>query len=131
MSATTVALATEMRELKLDIDAREAALKPIKERYDAIRKRELFDAMSDAGISQVKLEDGGLFYLSSKLVANVPAANAEQFHQWLRDNGFAALLKTSVNPSTLNAWVKEQRAEGTQLPEFVSVFEEPLVAMRK
>ena len=124
-------LAVEMRELKKDIDAREASLKPLKERYDAIRKRELLDAMSEAGVSSMKLDDGGTFYISSKLRASVQASAITFFHQWLRDNGFASLIKPVVNPSTLDAWAREQRELGQALPAFVAIYEEPLVAMRK
>lgn len=124
-------LAIEMRELKRTIDEREAELKPLKDRYDVIRKRDLLDAMTETGVSSMKLDDGGTFYISSKSRASVLAADQAQFHQWLRDNGFGALIKPVVNPATLDAWAREQRENGQPLPAMVSVYEEPLVAMRK
>ncbi len=124
-------LAEEMRELKERLDSLEAKRKAIQARYDAIRLRELVDAMSVAGVTNFKMPGVGTFYISKKVQAGVREENRVAFFQWLRDNGHAGLIQPQVHPSTLTSWAREQLEAGVVLPDLIAIYSEPLVAMRK
>jgi len=124
-------LARTMKACVSEIDRLEAELKTVKNVYDAIRKQQLPDAMAAAGLKSIKLTEGGQIYVQTKVQAGVLAADRDAFHNWLRDNGHAALIVPTVHPSTLTAWAKEQKAAGAPIPPQVRVYEEPLAVLRK
>jgi hypothetical protein len=124
-------LAIEMKELRERLEGYETMIQPFKERYDYLRKKLLPDAMAAAGMRNAKLVEGGTVYVTTKLSANVNAADREGFYNWLRDNGHGSLIQPNVHPSTLTAWVKEQKALGAPLPPQVHIWEEPTAAIRK
>ncbi len=128
--ASMMALAEEMLALKTEIDELEALTKDKKARYDAIRKAQLIDAMSEQGITKFAAL-GKLFFTRNELYANVPAERKEQFHQWLRDTGNGGLITEGVNAQTLKAWARECAENGVALPEYVAVFTEPVIVMKK
>lgn len=125
------ALAAEMKELKAQLDDLEETRKPIQKRYDQLRKKDLPDAMTEAGVSNFRLTEGGSVYVSTKLSVSVREDDRQQFFNWLRDHGHAALISQHVHPSTLAAWAREQLEAKQQIGPFVHVYEEPMAVLRK
>lgn len=125
-----VQLADEMKTLKHRLEELEEIRKPLQARYDEIRKKLLPDAMTAAGVSNFKLASGGLIYISAKLSASVKEDDRKAFFNWLRDNGHAGLITPQVHPSTLTAFVKEQREAGNNLSPLISVYEEPMAVLK-
>ena len=59
-----------------------------------------------------------------------------ELYQYLKDNGFGALVKETVNANTLSGWVKEQMEENDDelpedLAEFINLYEKTAVGIRK
>ena len=86
--------------------------------------------MTVAGISNFKLASGGSVYISAKSSASVREEDRQRFYNWLRDNGHGGLITPNVHPSTLNAWVKEQKEAGREISELVRVWEEPMAILK-
>ena len=125
-----VELGYEMRRLKAKIDELEDARKELQARYDAIRKRELLDAMAEAGLGSFKFDDGASIYIRREFRASVKEADRPKFFAWLRDHGHANLIVPQVNHQTLNAWTREQKEYDRELPSELTVFEEPLAVLK-
>jgi len=139
------------KSLKLEerIATGEALLKELKKERDLLNTRDIPDAMTDVGLSELKLLSGHGVLVEDIIAATPKAANRPHVHGWLREHGFGDLIKNvvtanfgageeqlaeavmlymeensfnstrkeSVHPQTLNAFVREQLAKGTQIPE--------------
>lgn len=114
-----------MAELKDEIDELNAELKQKTEEYDRLRKDTLPETMNEAGLvaasgkGSFTLADGRKIFLQGDLHAHVIASDREIFHAWLRKAGHGDLIKETVHPSTLKAFVKEQLSQDVVLPDFI------------
>ena len=79
--------------------------------------------------------NGRQFILTSRTYANAKAGMMPKVCEWMKDNGLADMVKESVHPQTLQAWVKEQIEEAGALPEelseLVNVYEKSGISIRK
>jgi hypothetical protein len=80
--------------------------------------------------------NGRLFYLATQRYISAVASMREQLHETLRERGFGDLIKETVHPQTLRAFVREQIEENDdEVPEWlddlVTVYEEDQVRIRK
>ena len=79
---------------------------------------------------------GQMFYLRNSVKASARAGKQAELYQYLKDNGFGALVKETVNANTLSGWVKEQMEENDDelpedLAEFINLYEKTAVGIRK
>ena len=99
-------LKDQMAELQKDIDVLGMSIIP--------------DMMEEDEIDTMKITDVGRLQLRADAYCSVLAGDREAFHQWLRDNNQEPLIKETVHPGTLKAWVKGQIKAGAEYPqEFV------------
>lgn len=56
------------------------------------------------------------------LKVNVTEDHREEFHAWLRENGFGQLIKETVHPGTLTSFVKERKESNQPIPQCVSIW---------
>lgn len=82
----------------------------------------LFIALENAGLQNVKGEDGMTFYRREQFFANVKVQDKPEFFQWLRDHQMGDIIKEDIHPKTLTAFVKEQIEHENELPECVNTF---------
>lgn len=79
--------------------------------------------------------DGTKFIYSTKLTANCPVDNREALIKALKKRGFGDIVKPTINPQTLTAFVKEQADDCGNLPEWignlVNTFLVKTIGMRK
>ena len=79
--------------------------------------------------------NGKQFILTNRTYANAKAGMMPAICEWMKDNGLADMVKESVHPQTLQAWVKEQLEEVGALPEelepLVNVYEKSGISIRK
>ena len=79
--------------------------------------------------------NGKQFILTNRTYANAKAGMMPAVCEWMKDNGLADMVKESVHPQTLQAWVKEQLEEAGALPEelepLVNVYEKSGISIRK
>ena len=79
--------------------------------------------------------NGKQFILTNRTYANAKAGMMPAVCEWMKDNGLADMVKESIHPQTLQAWVKEQIEEAGSLPEelseLVNVYEKSGISIRK
>lgn len=124
-----MALAEEFRTLRDEKDRLEAELKQVNDRYGQLRTKELPEAMSRLGMINAKGKgsftfSGGRVHLETKLYAACTEENRPKLFEFLRKNNAADLIKETVNPQTLSAYIRERRGDGLKDPPGVSVHEE-------
>lgn len=54
---------------------------------------------------------------TARIFASIVASKTEAAYQWLRDNNLGALIKPTVNSSSLSAAAKEALENGTEFPD--------------
>ena len=84
--------------------------------YDLISIFVLPEAMEDQGIEGLKVADIGRVNLRPDMWCSTKKEMGPELMQWLRDNDHEDLIKDNVNPSTLKAFVKEQKLKGNPIP---------------
>lgn len=129
--SSITALIAHMRNLENILDTLKGQTKSIQALYDSVRKSALPDAMTEAGLQNVKLADGGSVYLRKDVHANVSGEDKDTLIAWLRDNGHGSLVVPTVNLQTLKAFVKELSAAGAPLPPMVQTHQEIVAVLRK
>ena len=79
--------------------------------------------------------NGRQFILTSRTYANAKAGMMPAVCDWMKDNALGDMVKESIHPQTLQAWVKEQLEEAGALPEelepLVNVYEKSGISIRK
>lgn len=53
-------------------------------------------ALAEHGLSELRMADGSRVTVSTVISANISKDRSDAAHQWLRDNGFADLIKNTV-----------------------------------
>jgi len=111
----------------------EDALKEINERI-AQTEEQLVAAMV-AEEMQNFTRNGRQFVLTSRTYANAKAGMMPAVCAWMKDNALGDMVKESIHPQTLQAWVKEQIEEAGALPEelepLLNVYEKSGISIRK
>ena len=98
-------------------------------------KKDLVNQMINYEVQNFK-HSGNIFYLTTSIYVSDVASRREELYSTLRDNGYGSLIKETVHPQTLKAFVKELMAEnGDEVPEWlnglVTVYEEQEARMKK
>ncbi len=80
--------------------------------------------------------NGLQFYLSTRVHVNDVAARREELYEKLKEQGYGDIVKETVHPSTLKAFVRELKEEhDDELPEWleglVRIYEEDEVRVKK
>jgi hypothetical protein len=111
----------------------EEALKEINELI-AQTEEQLVSAMIGEEMQNFT-RNGRQFVLTSRTYANAKAGMMPEICSWMKDNGLGDMVKESIHPKTLQAWVKEQIEEAGALPEelseLVNVYEKSGISIRK
>ena len=104
-------------------------LENVKEKKTQLEQA-LFIALENAGLQNVKGEDGTTFYRREQFFANVKVQDKPVFFQWLRDNGMGDIIKEDIHSKTLTAFVKEQLEHENPLPDCVNTFTRDTIGYR-
>jgi len=79
--------------------------------------------------------NGKQFILTNRTYANAKAGMMSAICDWMKENDLGDMVKESVHPQTLQAWVKEQIEEDGALPgeldELMNVYEKSGISIRK
>ena len=79
--------------------------------------------------------NGRQFILTNRTYANAKAGMMPAICDWMKGHELGDMVKESVHPQTLQAWVKEKMEEAGALPEelseLVNVYEKSGISIRK
>lgn len=110
-------LATHFVSLKDQLKDAKEVTSGIQAEFDLLRKGVLPEKMEDFGFDSVNVAGIGRVSLRAELYASILADQKEAAFAWLSEHGHGALIKDTVNPSSLKAFIKEQMQLGEQFPE--------------
>ena len=127
------ATADTLADLRDQKKKAEDALKEINERI-AQTEEQLVAQMVEEEMQNFT-RNGRQFVLTSRTYANAKAGMMPKVCDWMKDNALGDMVKESIHPQTLQAWVKEQIEEVGALPEdlseLVNVYEKSGISIRK
>jgi len=92
-------LANKQLKLEREVSELDEMLKSAKERLRAVQEHDLPDALSEAGVSEIRLSDGSHVKAEPFTNAHISKANTEKAHRWLIENGFSDIIKREVTAS--------------------------------
>lgn len=129
-------MAEEMIALKEELEELDARKKQVQARFDQLRKVDIPEKMQAMGMVDARGKGsftvgGARLSLRTDLYPNVRKENQEAFFAHLRESGEGDLIKESVHPQTLKAWVKDKIAGGQAVPEHVTTYEETSVTLTR
>lgn len=121
--------AKELIGVEEELQQKEAEVNQLKDRRKQLRTQLIPDAMKALKMLNSKGKgsftyQGNRFHLESKISASCNEANRPILFEFLRHQGDENLIKETVNPSTLSAYVRERREDGLNDPPGIAVFEE-------
>lgn len=109
-------LAAEVKRVKVALDDAASRKSALQKHYDFLTMTIVPERMDDEGIETLKIKDVGRLQMASDIRCSCPAANRKQLEEWMRNNGHVAMITSTVNSSTLKAFVKEQMKENGNYP---------------
>ena len=127
------ATADTLADLRDQKKKAEDALKEINEMI-AQTEEQLVEQMVEEEMQNFT-RNGKQFILTNRTHANAKAGMMPAICDWMKENDLADMVKESIHPQTLQAWVKEQIEEAGSLPEklseLVNVYEKSGISIRK
>lgn len=110
-------LAELQQQAKAKLDEAKKAQSVAQEIFDELRLKLIPDKMDEMGCSSIKLDGIGRLTISGDMYAGIQSGHKEGAYNWMEEEGFGDLIKSTLNSSTLKAWAKEQISKGKELPE--------------
>ena len=110
-------LAIHFISLKDQLADMKATTAEVQNEFDMLRKGVLPEKMEEWGFDTVNVTDVGRISLRAELYASIIKDQKEAAFAWLAENGHGALIKDTVNASSLKAFIKEQLINGEIIPE--------------
>jgi len=111
-SMTLLETAEAMSAIRDNITILEKHLSKAKSARDVLAMNVIPDLMDEQGVATVNFKDIGRLQVQSDIRCSVAPEYKEKIKDWMHENGFGALVKPTINSSSLKAFVKEQMGKG-------------------
>jgi len=103
-------------EVRDELDAVGALKSALEKRHDWLRTAVTPARMDEKGITTITVAGIGRVTLQDDVFVSVPAETKAQAHLWFGDMGFSDLITSTINGSTLAAWIRKRIKSGEELP---------------
>lgn len=110
-------LAVILKKAKVDLETCGKLKTAVQKMYDYLSIDVIPERMDEEGIVTMKVEGAGRLQASSDIRCNIPAAKKKDAEKWLEENGHGALIGSTINASSLKAFIKERIKEDKPYPE--------------
>lgn len=107
----------EMVKLAKQIEALEEKVKPLAAAYNKLREQEIPDLMAEANITNMKVSGIGRVTVQGAIRASIKAGQGDAVRKWLESCGFGDMVTSTVQSSTLKAFLKKRIVEGEGYPD--------------
>lgn len=97
----------------------------LERKYDTITIEIVPDKLAEDGLRGAPLADGSRIQLSTQAYCSTRAGMKQALFDWMIAHDFEELITEVVNPSTLKAFIKEQREAGNETPDDTIVNYQP------
>lgn len=120
------------KELSEGIEVLESLMKSLSEIKEELSNKTLPDLFEATGVDSIKVHNRQ-FILTGRLFANMPLHMQEKGLDWLRKEGYSAIIKEGVNASTLSSAMKEYNNDTGKLPpeDAMTIFIKKGISVRK
>lgn len=112
-------------------------LKAVDEQYDVMRKIIVLESMKHNGIlgadghGSCTTPSGRKVYVTTDTRAYIRKEDEPEAHAAIREMGFGELIRETVHPSTLTAWIRQRLEEGASTPPGVQMYQQEKAVLRK
>ena len=114
-----ITLAKELLKFDNAIKDTEKVLEYLKQKRGELEKQ-LVNEMIDEEVGNLSIE-GNKIYLSTRISVSPKAGMKDELFHALTDNGFAAIIKSTINANTLTATVREiMEHNDNKLPDWLA-----------
>lgn len=115
---TLLGMAREMKELAIQKEEAENALKRINAWYDVLRYEAIPEKMDEEGMEKGPTYEGiGRLSLTADMFVSVKAGAKVELINWLDEEGLGDIAQRTINSSTLKAWVKDRVEKAQPIPQ--------------
>lgn len=90
------ALGEKLRDLHQEVANYEDLIRVKKAEINEMEKNAVPQLMTEIGLKEFTLEDGSFVEIKDVVSGSIPKDNANAALKWLRDNGFADLIKSQI-----------------------------------
>ena len=119
---TLAQLGRAMEAVRADLDEVTECKTALEKEYDFIRTVKIPPAMEASGFTSFRLESGKGIRVQDEVYVTVPVTKFDQFKFWLIEQGEGGIIKETVHPSTLKAFITGRIKNGEAYPaEVVNV----------
>jgi len=108
-------LAAEMKATRKELDVAKAEATRLQNQWDYLRKQAIPNKMESEGINSVSFKGIGRVQLGSDMYTQT--VDPEGLAKWLHERDCDALIKPSVNGSSLKSLIKERIKNGEDIPD--------------
>lgn len=116
LAETTVDYARLFIEVREYLDAIDAQWKRLTALKEKLAYEKIPACLEEEGVKSITLDEGYRIHVSPLVRAS--CRSMEKAIEWMRENGNDALVKETINASTLAAFAKDlMQREGRELPE--------------
>ena len=129
-------IATELVDLDVRIKQLSAELDELKEKREQ-SQLELIQEMQEQDLTEFSVDNiGKRFAMKKDIFANCLAQDKPKLLDVLIENGYGDIVKTDVNPKSLNALVKELTVNGEEelpayLKDVLNIYVKPKISVTK
>jgi hypothetical protein len=99
MSSDIAKACNKLLDVQKQISNAEEQVKKLKEAETLLSEQTIPNLMQQAGIRELKLEDGSAVSIKPSYYASIKTEHTQAAFQWLRENGFSDLIKNKVTLS--------------------------------
>lgn len=107
-----------VKQLEQEAVAKTIELKALEERARYFREDIIPEFMFSLGLSEVKLDTGEPITIKTKYFGNISEDRSEVAHKWLKENGYASLIKSNIAMSFTDGL--EDQVDLSVLTEFLT-----------
>ena len=121
-SMTLVQLGQSMEEVRNKLDAAKEVASALEKEYEFIRTVKIPPAMEESGLQNFRLDSGKGVRVQDEVFVSLRGENLPIMKTWLQEQGDDAIIKETINSSTLKSYITTRIKEGKPYPaELVSV----------
>lgn len=113
---TLVQLGEAMVEVGQRLEAAKEIKTSLEKEYEFIRTVKIPPALDESGMKNFRLDSGKGIRVQDEVFVSLKAENFPDMKVWLQEVGDDAIIKETINPSTLKAYVTGKIKDGKEYP---------------
>lgn len=106
------AMTKYIKDARDELDAAKKVVSKLQEEYDVLTIDYMPERMDEEDVQNITVPDVGRLQLAPGIRCSCPEKNRGALYAWMKDNGHASLVTSTINSSTLSGFVREQMKLG-------------------